>query len=352
MEQSMRAKKWLDRGVYLASVVLSGLINFNKDPKKLSFKKIICIKEDEIGDFIYTLPVYETLRRLYPDAEITVLCRPFGQQILKNSQSINKVISSYHETEKRYDLVVDLRGTIPSTWLGLRCFPAYRLDRGSIRFRNKKSGTHPHESEANRQIIAPLLEDDKPLPLPRIDIGAEDREAAIGFLKDNGVHGPFALFHTGARRVLKKWPLDRVAEIMRFVSKQYGYSCVLVGDKADAADAQLLQQLTNVPVNVAAGKVPLMVFAALCESAALYLGNDSGPLHIACAMGTPSIGLYGPGDPIFHPRCANARYIHHILECNPCDQVHCKYRENPCIQRISISEVQGVIDALMTQKNR
>ena len=352
MEQSMTAKKWLDRGVYLASVVLSRIINRDKDPKKLSFKKIICIKEDEIGDFIYTLPVYETLRNLYPDAEITVLCRPFGQQLLKNSLSVNKVISSYRETEKRYDLVVDLRGTIPSTWLGVRCFPAYRLDRGSIRFRNKKSGTHPHESEANRQIIAPLLEENKPLPVPKIEIGDEDREAALDFLKDSGVHGPFALFHTGARRVLKKWPLDRVAEIMRFVYERYGFACVLVGDKADAADALLLQKMTNVPVYVAAGKLPLLPFAALCETASLYLGNDSGPLHIACAMGTPSIGLYGPGDPIFHPRSANARYIHHILECNPCDQVHCKYPDNPCIQRISISEVQGVIDALMEENKQ
>ena len=76
------------------------------------------------------------------------------------------------------------------------------------------------------------------------------------------------------------------------------------------------------------------------------MGNDSGPLHIATAMGTASLGLYGPGDPIFHPRKENATFIHHILECNPCDQVHCKYKSFPCIQRITEGEVKDKIKFL------
>ena len=130
---------------------------------------------------------------------------------------------------------------------------------------------------------------------------------------------------------------------MKWLYTEHGLSCIVVGDEEDAKDAEALRQLTNIPIHQAAGKVNLLVFAALCEKADIYIGNDSGPLHIATVMGAPSIGLYGPGDPIFHPRLPNSRFLHHILECNPCDQVHCKYKEYPCIERITIDEVREKI---------
>jgi ADP-heptose:LPS heptosyltransferase len=116
----MTAKKWLDRGVYLTSMALTTFINRRKDIKSLSFSNILCIKEDEIGDFIYTLPVYEMLRKQFPAAQITVLCRPFGKQILKYCPHVNAVFSEYADLKGKYDLIIDLRGTIPSTFYALK----------------------------------------------------------------------------------------------------------------------------------------------------------------------------------------------------------------------------------------
>lgn len=341
----MTAKKWLDRGVYLSSMLISSFINRGKDAKSLYFNNILCIKEDEIGDFIYTLPVYSMLRKQYPTAQITVLCKPFGVHLLSHCPDINKATSEYKSLENQYDLIVDLRGTIASTQLAFSKKPIFRLDRGTQRYKNRKTGVHPHEMETNWSIIQPIVDASNQDMEPKIHLSAKDQELADAFLKSNQI-GRFVIFHTGARRILKKWPLDRVVRIMKWIHQDFGFDCVLAGDATDAKDADEIQSQLDFKLHIAAGKINLLGFAALCEKSELFLGNDSGPLHIATAMGTTSLGLYGPGDPIFHPRKSNATFLHHILECNPCDQVHCKYKSNPCIQRITIEEVQDKIKSL------
>ncbi len=346
VEKSMTSKKWLDRGVYLFSMILSQLINRGKAVKNLKFNNILCFKEDEIGDFIYTLPVYEMLKKQFPESKITLLCRPFGRQLLSYCPHVDFVYTDYNDLKGKYDLIIDLRGTVHSTTYALMHRPLYRLDRGSMRYQNRKKGYHPHEAEANRNLVHPIIDESNLVFTPKIFLSDKERNEARQFLEERGI-ARYALFHTGARRILKKWPLERVAAVMKWLHTEYGLSCMLVGDNEDAKDADFLHAHSGVPVHVAAGKVNLLVFAALCEGASLFIGNDSGPLHVSTVMGAPSLGLYGPGDPIFHPRMRNARFIHHILECNPCDQVHCKYSDNPCIRRITIGEVQEKVKELM-----
>lgn len=346
VERSMTAKKWLDRMVYLSSMALTALINRKKDPRQLRFRRILCMKEDEIGDLVLALPVFEMLRLQYPDAHITLLCRPFGPALLKHSPHLNRVISQYNQLEARYDLIVDLRGTPASTRFAVLHPPAYRLDRGTVRYRQRRNGHHPSEAETYWELLQPILDPINRRDQPKIFIGPEEEKAAQQFLHEHGLK-KIALFHTGARRVLKKWPMERMAEVMNLIQEEYGLSPVLVGDAEDARDADVLKPLLKTELTIAAGKVSLPVFAALCRQASFFLGNDSGPLHIAAAMGNPSLGLFGPGDPVFHPLQSNAGWIHHVLECNPCDQVHCKYANHPCIRRITVEQVRDKIKLML-----
>lgn len=342
----MRAKQWLDRGVYAASALLSRLIRLRKIDKQLNVRKILCIKEDEIGDFIYSIPVYEMLKRQFPEAELEVLCRPFGVELLKGNPFVKKAVSDYDALKSEYTIQVDLRGTLKSTWFAVRNPPEIRLDRGTIRIRQRRTGRHPHESETAWEIVSPLVDEKNKVKEAKIYLQDEDFRAADAFISGNGL-SRFMVFHTGARRILKKWPLERVAGVMNRLYADYGLTPVLVGDGTDAEDALGLQPQLDFELKVAAGVLPLRVFAALCSRASLFIGNDSGPLHIAVAVGTPSIGLFGPGDPIFHPVAEQSRYIHHVLECNPCDQVHCKYADNPCIRRITEAEVMKKVIELL-----
>ncbi|MBK7964684.1 MAG: glycosyltransferase family 9 protein [Bacteroidetes bacterium] len=140
----MTAKKWLDRGVYLSSKLISSIINRGKDPKSLNFKNILCIKEDEIGDFIYTLPVYSVLRMQFPNAKITVLCRPFGVHLLSHCPDIDSALSDYKLLENQYDLLIDLRGTVVSTQLAFQKANLSPRPR-TQRIKNRKLGVHPQK---------------------------------------------------------------------------------------------------------------------------------------------------------------------------------------------------------------
>lgn len=346
MERSMTLKKWIDRVVYLGSMTLSRLLRPKNTGKTLVVNRILCFKEDEIGDFMYAIPVFETLKRRFPESEITVLCRPFGVQLLKENPHVHLATSQYGDLSGKFDLHVDLRGTMRSLFFAILHPPSIRVDRGTVRYKHRKAGSHPSEIETNYEIIAPLVGELENKIKPVIYLSQADREKALTFIQQNHLDR-FAIFHTGARRKLKKWPLERVAETMKWLYHQKGIQPVLAGDESDKADAELLQPMLDFKLCNAAGSLSLRTFAALCEKSAIFIGNDSGPLHIACAMKTPSLGLFGPGDPIFHPSGKHTRYIHHILECNPCDQVHCKYPEHPCILRITSEEVRSAIVSLL-----
>ncbi len=342
----MAWRQWSDRGLFLLSVGLSRFINGNKDPKSLNFRKIIVFKEDEIGDLVNVTPALASLRKQFPQAEITLVTQRFGLNLLRHCKDINSVTDDYSNLKGKYDLLIDLRGTPKSTWFALKNRPRIRLDRGTVRMRNRKLGKHPREIETNLQVIEPVMDAENLVHDPVIIVTEQERNEAEQFLKERNI-GKFALFHTGARRILKKWPLERVAEIMKLLHTRYGLKPVIAGDKNDSEDLQLLQPMVPFEIHQAAGEISLLTFAAMCEKATLFIGNDSGPFHIAAAMGTKSIALFGPGDPVFHPHQANARFIHHILECNPCDMVHCKYPENPCIRRIVVEEVEKEIAFLI-----
>jgi ADP-heptose:LPS heptosyltransferase len=342
----MRAKQWLDRAVYLASMGLSGAIRTLRKGNPESVRSILCFKEDEIGDFMYSIPVYEMLNRHFPNASLTVLCKPFGVQLLQGNPHVSKVVTSYRELDKHYDLMIDLRGTPASTWFALTHPPKIRLDRGTVRIRQRREGRHPHESETAWEIVRPILPPDAKLVRPRIWLSEGDYAVADAFVRKHNA-GKMVLIHTGARRILKKWPLEQVSRLLQNLQQRYGYQPVLIGDTLDAADAETLIREGCNGLIVAAGQLSLRGFAALCDRAELFIGNDSGPLHVAAAMGLRSIGLFGPGDPIFHPIGTHTRFAHHILECNPCDQVHCKYPNNPCIQRIQVEEVESLVADLL-----
>jgi len=115
-----------------------------------------------------------------------------------------------------------------------------------------------------------------------------------------------------------------------------------VGSIADREEMDQIRAMIPFQTWSVAGRFSISAFAALVSKASLYVGNESGPLHVAAAGNVPTIGVFGPGEPvIFYPFGEKTAYVHHVLECNPCMQEvdECKYAENPCISRVRVEEV-------------
>ncbi len=336
-----------EKVVFAASMALSRWINGGKNLKERDFQNILVFKLDEIGDLVYSLHVFDLLKQRYPGARITMVCKPYCVSLVNSHPSIDQVFTDIDELKEFYDLIIDLRGNWHTIWYALTHLPKARIDRGTVRYQNKKSGGHPHEVITNTQIIAPLLHEIPEIPKPRMFVSDIAIERVKQYLSENGIN-KFAVLHAGARKVLRRWPASNFANLAIWLKHTHQLDCIFTGDASDNKLVQTIQMEIPFKTFNTCSLFDLTEFGALVQQAALYVGNESGPLCIASISGTPSLGLFGPGEPIvFYPHGKRTAYIHHVLECNPCDQIHCVHPDNTCMQRISLEEVKVKVNGLL-----
>ncbi|MEO5569711.1 MAG: glycosyltransferase family 9 protein [Bacteroidia bacterium] len=337
--------KW--KVIYFFSWLTTIIINNFKNPGKQVFKKILVIRLDEIGDMITTLPVFDALKKKFPGAEITVWCSPLTSQLLKYNQAISKIVFYEKELEEKFDLVVDLRGDFKTIRYALTHVPKIRLDRGTVRFRNKfLLKQHPHEVFTNLQVLSPVTGKINEQVGIELLFGKENKDAALQFLEKNSIRN-FAVFHTGARKLLRRLPGEKFGATAKYLKEKYQFDIVFVGTDDELEDIKKIQEQISFPTYIFSG-YSLLDFAALSSKASLMIGNESGPMHLAAAVNIPVIGLFGPGEPhVFSPFGRKTTFIHHKLECNPCDQIHCKHPELTCMQRIAIEEIVQKVEEIL-----
>jgi ADP-heptose:LPS heptosyltransferase len=324
--------------VYALSILLSKWINKGKQLSDISVTSILCIKQDEIGDLCYSMHVFEMLKKQFPQASLTLLCKPFALSLTADHPCIDKRVTSYSELDKkRYDLIIDLRENRRSVFYALFNIPSYRLNRGTVRYTNKINGGHPHEVITNFQVVSPIISKQNEVLSPRLFYSNTTKHKIDSYINNQSL-GRFAILHTGARKALRRW--DKFGKIAEYLYHTYHLNIVFTGDASEQKDIEHLQQQIPFKTYSIAGVFNLNEFACMVSKAQIYIGNESGPLCIASISGTISIGLFGPGEPnVFYPWGKNTAYVHHVLECNPCDQIHCKYPNNTCMQRITVDEV-------------
>ncbi len=352
------SEKWL----YFFNILVSRWVNaLGPGGLRLRtpFKSILVVKWDEIGDMAAAFHVFGTLKSAYPEAELHVLCKPFVSTLIAGDPAIDKVITNIEDWQKRYDVVVELRGTWQTLRksLSLRTMPKYRVDRGWVRFLQR--GDQPHEVVTNERIIRPLVGDDFAIAKRQLFHSAAEFAEAEGWvdwaLNDAATSTAdfdgYAILHTGARRELRRWPLERFVALSKWLLAEKKLIPIWVG----TADEE--SQLDEAFAMGAAGKKwvapegsSLLSFYAFIGSSKLYVGNESGPLQLADIAEVPLVAIYGPGVPdVFYPQSTRSRVLHEVLDCNPCDQIHCVRPSDRCIDRIGLASVQLAVSEVLTK---
>lgn len=331
---SMQFQKWNNKGIQL---------------QEYACKNILIIKWDEIGDMTTALHVFELLKGSHPESNISVHCKAFVNDLIKENPFVDEVINHHKDIKfNEFDTIIELRGTSKSFKKISLNRPKIYLGRGIVRYKNK--GNQKHETVTNYEIISPLLKSTHVPVSPRVYPSISAIKESHEFTKN--INNPFFILHVLARKELRQWPINRFASIAEFIHKKYGYTAVLVGAKAE--EKQLNDLKIQFPANtqVFCANNGLLGFASLCEKAKLFIGNESGPMQIAATFDSlPLIALYGPGVPnVFYPIGKNKKVIHHVLDCNPCDQVKCVQPENPCINLIEVLDVQDKVEELLSPK--
>jgi ADP-heptose:LPS heptosyltransferase len=399
----MMSEKWL----YFFNILVSRWVNaLGPGGLRAPIKSILVVKRDEIGDMAAAVHVYGTLKSAYPEAELHVLCKPFVATLIAGDPAIDKVITNIEDWQQRYDVVVELRGTWQTLRksLSLRTMPKYRVDRGWVRFLQR--GAQPHEVVTNERIIRPLVgagfaiskrvlypsiaeiaeaqrwsdwaigtgqifggsssdstdcnsnnsqnevltEGRSDFSVKEVSVDVSSTSPLTDAVSNKKVSG-YAILHTGARRELRRWPLERFVALSKWLLSEKNLIPIWVG----TADEE--SQLDEAFAMGAAGKKwvapegsSLLSFYAFIASSKLYVGNESGPLQLADIAEVPLVAIYGPGVPdVFYPQSTHSRVLHEVLDCNPCDQIHCVRPSERCIDRISLALVQLAVTEVINK---
>jgi heptosyltransferase III len=307
---------------------------------KNSIRRILVVKIDEIGDMVLASPIFEKLHSEFPNAQIDLWCKPAAKSLLIHNPFLHRIFTNMNGWDKSYDIHIELRGTYHSLFKALYKRPKYRVDRGTVRYKNKKQGGFLTDIETNFKVVESLFE--KPEEMPSIQIFSiqEERLKVENYLNKNKLTN-FVLVHATANKALKEWRQDRFAEICRYYNYDCGLQVVFLGAQNERARIEQIQETLDFETFNIAGEFSLTEFYEVCKKATLYLGNDSGPMHIANAAGLSLIGLFGPGPAlIFYPQGPKVKIHHFVLPCNPCNQEKCIQPQDNCMDRIEVAAVK------------
>jgi predicted lipopolysaccharide heptosyltransferase III len=352
---------------------------------------ILLVRLRLIGDVVFTTPAIRAIRRHYPDARITYIVEEESAAVVRHNPHLDEVIvaRSPHARgrlradialirrlrRERYDLAIDFHGGPRSsllTWLsGAPKRIGYDVPGRSWMYTTRVA--RPRVLRPRHSVVSQW---DVLLPLgiappdPEIDATEMPNNPAAGTavarrLADAGIgaDNPLIVVHVSAGNPFRRWPSASFVELVcQLASKDLKRRIILTSGPSDAAAAAAIARdarATLAPDQratvVECGEFDLAELRALIERAALYVGGDSGPLHIAGTTGVPVVGLYGPTLPVRSQPYRGARFISAAAEvqnlpCRPCDQRKCEPGDFRCLTGISAAHVAALAERSLNER--
>ncbi|MCB9261731.1 MAG: glycosyltransferase family 9 protein [Flavobacteriales bacterium] len=324
--------------LYLFTAIASKMLNAGKPTKPKKVERILALKLDEIGDMVYTMHCFSALKKVFPDAHLSVVCKPMNNDLVKQTGVVDDIINDLKTVEGKFDVQIDFRGNWASVKRAILGGCYYYLERGSIRLHNKIGGAQTHEIITNQNIIKPLFPKGFIFDKPRFNVEKKDIEFIDDLLNKLQLQ-KFVLMHCGARDAERRWPTDRFALLVNKIFEKYGLKTIFIGSKNESELVETVLKETPHGINLA-GQTSLMQLAALTRKCTFYVGNESGPLHFAIIEQKPLVALFGPGvKDVFYPIYPNQHVIHHLKP----GQIK---GDNDSILQISVEEVYACIDSI------
>lgn len=327
-------------------------------------QRILVIRKGNLGDLICSLPAFKSIRHRFPDAKLVLLTTHGGNSSLGFKQVFNNhVFDDIIETtefrsstlfkeikEGAFDTVLELPQDVDTSYTQLRNLVYFRfagITQGAgwtisntLLFRHTQLKYILFENEQNRLNtilneagIVALAENDI------IDVTEASKSRVMELLKTKGSTNKQKniAIASGAKLDRKKWPLAYYKEVMNWLISK-GYQIVLIGDKKDAAD---WGEVEHDQVLNCCGKLSVEESAAMFAQCRLTICNDSGPMHLSYASGTPVIALFSARNYLnkwFPPANAQHKvFIHTDVPCAICRDRNCG--SNICMQRILPAEI-------------
>ncbi len=351
-------------------------VNFRKPFQRERIQRVLVRGTNWVGDAILTTPALASVRLSFPKARISLLVRPELQSLFTANPHLDEIIL-YHKEDKhrgflgiwrlanelkkrRFDLAILLQNAFEAAWITFLAGIPHRwgyatqgrapLLTASVYPDKRVRRIHHMDYYLNLlQVLGlELAERQLVLELPK-----GGRELARGILKREGLDsekGIVGLNPGSSYGSAKCWRPEGFAALADMVLQESPFQVVIFGSKRDMPVASQVASLIKGPVVNLAGQTSLEVLAGLLKLCSILVTNDTGAMHVAAAVGTPVVAIFGPTDPtVTGPLGEGHHIVHHPLECSPCLLRECP-TDHECMKAISVEEVFFAVKNLMSHQ--
>ncbi len=350
-----------------------------------SFKNILIIRLSAVGDVIRTIPAVKALKAFYPSSKITWIVEESSKALLKSQpeidrvivfprkrwlkglQSIVKIPKTISEAVKfilkirqeRFDIVFDFHGILKSGLISFLSGAPKRIgfDRNSSKefnylFSNIK--VKPFEVrisrfQKNMQLLRGIgleIEDYK----FELNIPPEDREYIGSFFSSLSPppRKPIIAIHPGtsAKTIYKRWMNDQYARLADRLIEKLGSTIIFTWGPDEIELVNMIKREVRGKALLAPETKSLTALGELFRRCDLYIGGDTGPMHIASLVGTPVVVIYGPTDPVINEPFGLHRKVRKEVGCNPCRNRSCQ--KLICLRKITVDDVMKATEEILS----
>ena len=338
-------------------------------------KTICVIRTAYIGDVVMTLPLLPALKQIFPDAHISVLTSTAAAPLLFNNPYVDKILPYdpfwFYQTSLKtwlsfikrlrhhhFDLVIESRADIREIamivyWMKARHTVSYDVGGGGYLLTDVvpyPGLTHKVDYHLN---IARFLGGGKNSKKGTIYPTPAEHDTVTALLAQKGVQAPYIAIHPGSRVKLKCWFHDRFSKLCDMLSANYDMNIVLLGSREEQSLLDSIQTLAQQDLVIICGEMNIRELAVTLEGASVFVCNDSAPMHIAAAMNTPTVAIFGPSkSKETAPYDVRCEIVEKYFPCrHDCDENTCHnlVEYHGCLEQITVSDVLKAVDTLLRE---
>lgn len=328
-----------------------------------AIRRIWVHKPDHLGDALLARPALAALTAAFPEAEIVFACQPLVAPLLAGdvlgyrTHAWNSSFLGGDQSAREYrravrlwspDLLINLRHDVRDILLCLACRPPFLVtyDHEGMGRLATHPGSPPDEARPESDNHLFLLTETlgvAPAPTPLLPIGAAARETAAAAWAALPGDGPRIALHAAARTPAKTWPAAHWRALLAPLAEQTHGKLAFIGGAEDTAFNRSIRWGLEDRVADWAGRFDLAQTAALLAAADLTIGVDSGPGHLAKAVGTKVISLMSGTNSTRRWAPDAARALVYPVNCSPCRKERCPVGGHPCLRELPPAEVLSAV---------
>ncbi len=341
-------------------------------------QRILLVKPSALGDVIHTLPVAATLRRRYPNIRLDWLVEEEAADLVRGHPAVAEVVVSGRRRwlrqfrnpvqiprtlgevgrfavdlrRRRYDAVLDLQGLFKSALYVLATGASIRVGfaegrEGAPRVLNHRVVAPPQPVHAVERYLALAAAVDATEPVREFHIALGPEDLAAARSRFTAIPRPRVVLHPAARWRTKLWEVERWRELTASLLAE-GMGVILTGSRQDEALAARIVNGLSPPPQSLVGRLTLKELVAVLRDVELMITVDSGPMHIAAAVGTPVVALFGPTDPLRTGPLGPGTVLRRELPCSPCLRLRCQIADTyRCMRDLGVAEVLETVRSLL-----